>query len=73
MQIVKFAAFAALVVPLSACLENDTERALAGAAAGAVIADYTKNDVATGAIVGAGIGAFCDDLNVPGCVNRPRY
>ncbi len=70
MQILKLAAVAALVVPLAGCLENDTERALAGAAAGALIADATDNPVGTGAIIGAGVGAFCDDLNVPGCVNR---
>jgi hypothetical protein len=73
MQILRVGAVIALVLPLAGCLENDTERALAGAAAGALIADATENDVATGAIIGAGAGAFCDDLNVPGCVNRPRY
>lgn len=73
MQILKIAAVVALVAPLAGCLENDTERMLAGAAAGAVIADATENDVVTGALIGAGAGAFCDDLNVPGCVNRPRY
>ncbi len=69
MQFLKIGAVIALIGPLAAC-DNDTERALVGAAAGAVIADATENDVATGAIIGAGAGAFCDDLNVPGCVNR---
>ena len=70
MQILKLGAVLALVVPLAGCLDNDTERALAGAAAGAVIADATENDVVTGAVIGAGAGAFCDDLNIPGCRNR---
>lgn len=64
MHILKFGAALALVIPLAGCLQNDTERALAGAAAGAVVADATDNDVATGAIVGAGAGAFCDDLGL---------
>ncbi|MCU0912072.1 MAG: YMGG-like glycine zipper-containing protein [Rhodobacteraceae bacterium] len=64
MQILKYGAILALVVPLAGCLENDTERALAGAAAGAVVADATENDVVTGAVIGAGAGAFCDDLGL---------
>jgi hypothetical protein len=64
MQILKYGAVLALVVPLAGCLENDTERALAGAAAGAVIADATDNSVVTGAVIGAGAGAFCDDLGL---------
>jgi osmotically inducible lipoprotein OsmB len=67
----KIAAIAALVFPLAGCLQTDGERALAGAAAGALIADATDNNVATGAAIGALAGAFCDDANVPGC--RPRY
>lgn len=61
----------ALVGALSGCLENDSQRGLAGAAAGAVIADATDNNVLTGAAIGGLAGVFCDDLNVPGC--QPRY
>ncbi len=56
---------------LAGCLQTDGERALAGAAAGALIADATDSSVVTGAAIGGLAGTFCDDLNVPGCV--PRY
>lgn len=55
---------------LAGCMQTDGERALAGAAAGALIADATDNNVLAGAAVGGLAGTFCDDLNVPGCVNR---
>lgn len=70
MRITHIIAAIALVVPLAGCLENDTERGLAGAAAGAVIADATDNNVLAGAAIGGAAGVFCDDLNVPGCRNR---
>lgn len=60
----------ALVGALAGCLENDSQRGLAGAAAGAVIADATDNNVLTGAALGGLAGVFCDDLNVPGCQSR---
>ncbi|WP_377512409.1 hypothetical protein [Octadecabacter sp. R77987] len=55
---------ATAVVSLSACLDNDVERGLAGAAAGAVIADATGGNTTTGALIGAGAGVFCDDAGV---------
>ena len=55
---------------LAGCMQTDGQRALAGAAAGAVIADATDNNALTGAAVGALAGTFCDDLNVPGCTER---
>ncbi|PKP72808.1 MAG: hypothetical protein CVT84_16835 [Alphaproteobacteria bacterium HGW-Alphaproteobacteria-6] len=61
----------ALVGGLAGCLETDAERGVAGAAAGALIADATDNSVITGAAIGGLAGVFCDDLNVPGC--QPRY
>ncbi|MDH3263188.1 MAG: hypothetical protein OEM24_04250 [Paracoccaceae bacterium] len=70
MQILRILAAIGLVVPLAGCFESDLERGVAGAAAGALIADATDNNVATGAVIGAAAGVFCDDLNVPGCVNR---
>jgi osmotically inducible lipoprotein OsmB len=52
----------ALVLP--GCLTTDTERGLAGAAGGAVIADATGGNALTGAVVGGAAGVFCDDLGV---------
>ncbi|HMS95630.1 MAG TPA: hypothetical protein PKA03_10485 [Tabrizicola sp.] len=49
---------------LSGCLTNDTERGLAGAAGGAVIADVTGGNALTGAVIGGAAGVFCDDLGV---------
>lgn len=49
---------------LSACLQTDAERGLAGAAGGAVIADVTGGSAVTGALVGGAAGVFCDDLGV---------
>lgn len=64
MQILKIGAVLAATLPLTGCLETDAERAVAGAAAGAVVADATDNPVLGGAIIGAAGGAFCDDLGV---------
>ena len=52
------------ILALSACLQTDTERGLAGAAGGAVIADATGGNALTGAIVGGAAGVFCDDVGV---------
>lgn len=53
-----------LVATLAGCMQTDGERAFAGAAAGALIADATDNSVITGAAIGAGAGALCDDAGV---------
>lgn len=58
---------------LAGCMQTDGERAMAGAAAGALIADATDENMLAGAALGALAGTYCDDLNVPGCVNRRRY
>lgn len=58
------------VFALSGCLENDTQRAVAGAAGGALVADALGGNAVTGAVVGGAAGYFCDELNVPGCKNR---
>ena len=50
------------VLSLSACLDNDLERGLAGAAAGAVVADSLGGDPVTGALVGGAAGALCDEV-----------
>jgi osmotically inducible lipoprotein OsmB len=66
----KAIAFSAIAFGLSGCLGSDTERALAGAAGGAVIADVAGGSALTGAAIGGAAGYFCRDLNVPGCRNR---
>ncbi len=53
---------AAAIVPLSACLSNDLERGLAGAAVGAVATDALGGNAVTGAIVGGAAGALCDEV-----------
>ncbi|PHQ78748.1 MAG: hypothetical protein COB65_13520 [Thalassobium sp.] len=53
---------AAAVFTLSACLGNDVERGLAGAAAGAIIADSTGGNVVTGAALGGLAGATGDEF-----------
>jgi hypothetical protein len=58
------------VAGLSACLDTDAERGLAGAVGGAVVADALGADPVTGAVVGGAAGYFCDELNVPGCRRR---
>jgi osmotically inducible lipoprotein OsmB len=64
MKTVKLLGLLACALALSGCLDTDTERGLAGAAGGAVIADVTGGNVVTGAVVGGAAGVFCDDLGV---------
>ncbi len=64
MQIKHLVIVAVLITPLAGCLENDVERAAAGAVAGAVIADVTNGNILTGAAIGAGAGALCDDFRI---------
>lgn len=64
MKTVKLFGLLACAVALSGCLDTDTERGLAGAAGGAVIADVTGGNALTGAVVGGAAGVFCDDLGV---------
>ncbi|MHC0053869.1 hypothetical protein [Actibacterium sp. D379-3] len=54
----------ALFLALAGCLEDDSERALAGAAAGAVVADVLDENVIAGAAIGAAGGALCDDAGI---------
>jgi osmotically inducible lipoprotein OsmB len=49
---------------LSACLESDTERAVAGAGAGLVAAEVLGTDRAGTMLAGAAAGVFCDDVGV---------
>ena len=49
---------------LAGCMQTDGERALAGAAAGALIADATDENMVAGAAVGALAGTYCDDAGI---------
>jgi hypothetical protein len=51
------------VLGLSACLDNDLECGLAGAATGAVIANSTGGNVTTGALIGGTAGVLANDVN----------
>ncbi|MFZ1727804.1 MAG: hypothetical protein WBO29_00735 [Albidovulum sp.] len=64
MRFAKYIIGFAIIAALSGCLENDTERGLAGAAGGALIADVTGGNALTGALVGGAAGVFCDDVNL---------
>lgn len=64
MQYLKFMVAVGFAAVLAGCQYNDTERAVAGAAAGAVAADVTGNNVLVGAGVGAAGGALCDDAGL---------
>ncbi|TCM88056.1 hypothetical protein [Rhodovulum steppense] len=62
MRILKILVAVAAVGSLAGCMANDTERALAGAVGGAVVADVLDTNVIAGAAVGATAGALCDDV-----------
>lgn len=70
MRNIKLIAAAALATLLAGCMQTDGERAVAGAAAGALVADALDENMVAGAAIGALAGTYCDDLNVPGCVRR---
>ena len=59
---VLFALLAATAV--AGCMQTDTQRALAGAAAGAIIADATDTNIVAGAALGGLAGTVCDDAGV---------
>jgi osmotically inducible lipoprotein OsmB len=61
--------FAILTMPLAGCMQDPASRGLAGAAAGAVIADATKGNVVTGAVIGglAGAASCGVDFGLPPC------
>lgn len=54
---------------LAGCMADPASRGLAGAVAGAVLADATDNSVATGAVIGGLAGAASCGVNVglPDC------
>ena len=61
--------FLLLSAPLAGCMQDPTSRGLAGAVAGAAIADATKSDVLTGAVIGglAGVATCGIELGLPPC------
>lgn len=62
---------AAAVSSLAGCLQDPASRGLAGAAAGAVLADATDNNALTGALIGGLAGAATCGINLglPACNN----
>jgi hypothetical protein len=64
MQYLKFLVAAALVTTLAGCLQTDGERAIAGAAVGALAADALDENIVAGAALGAAGGAFCNDVGI---------
>ncbi|OYU39959.1 MAG: hypothetical protein CFE33_05130 [Pseudorhodobacter sp. PARRP1] len=60
---------AILTMPLAGCLQDPASRGLAGAAAGAAIADVTDNNAVTGAVIGglAGAATCGVNLGLPPC------
>lgn len=64
MRKLKFLAGPLAILALAGCLESETDRAVVGALAGAAAAKITDNDVGTGALLGAGAGVLCDDVDV---------
>ena len=60
---------AILTLPLAGCMQDPASRGLAGAAAGAAIADLTDNNAVTGAVIGglAGAATCGVNLGLPPC------
>jgi hypothetical protein len=61
--------FALLSTSLAGCMQDPASRGLAGAAGGALLADVTKSDVVTGAVIGglAGVASCGIELGLPPC------
>ena len=62
-----FALAIAATLGLAGCIDTDLERGLAGAAAGALLADAVGGNAFTGALIGGAAGATCDDLGAKVC------
>lgn len=67
MQLKKIFVGATVLGLLAGCQWNDLQRAGVGAATGAVVAKATSGNLLTGAVIGAGAGALCDDVGVGIC------
>ena len=63
--------FALLSTTLAGCMQDPASRGVAGAAAGAIVADATENDMLTGALIGglAGVATCGIELGLPPCRN----
>ncbi len=64
---------ALLTLPLAGCLQDPASRGLAGAAAGAVVADATDNNALTGAVIGGLAGAASCSLPAAQCRQAGYY
>ncbi len=58
----KIIAILGMAGTLAACEGTDIERGALGAVGGALVADALGTDVAGGALIGGGLGVFCDDV-----------
>ncbi len=58
-----------LVLPLAGCLQDPASRGIAGAAAGALVADAFDGNMVTGAVIGglAGAATCGVNLGLPAC------
>lgn len=65
--------FTLLAMPLAGCMQDPASRGVAGAAAGALVADALDENMVAGAALGALAGAAtCGiELGLPPC--QPRY
>jgi osmotically inducible lipoprotein OsmB len=63
--------FAILTMPLAGCLQDPASRGMAGAAAGALVADALDENMLAGAALGglAGVATCGIELGLPPCNN----
>ncbi|MBN8630108.1 MAG: hypothetical protein J0L76_04545 [Rhodobacterales bacterium] len=61
--------FALLSTSLAGCMQDPASRGMAGAAAGALVADATDSDMLTGAVIGglAGVATCGIEVGLPPC------
>ena len=61
--------FAILVLPLAGCMQDPASRGMAGAAAGALVADALDENMLAGAALGglAGVATCGIELGLPPC------
>jgi hypothetical protein len=61
--------FALLVLPLAGCMQDPASRGIAGAAAGALVADALDENMLAGAALGglAGVATCGIELGLPPC------
>lgn len=64
--------FAMLSMPLAGCMQDPASRGLAGAAAGALVADALDENMVAGAALGglAGVATCGIELGLPPCNSR---